>query len=244
MKHLAIVIGLLLSSRLYAGDQGYRWSMEAERCEKDGRPGLNADFLGPCGDAREIVVTQSLMQGVDFTGAWLNDHEIPGAVVEDGIFYAAWLRRMDLTDAKFTNGNFTLALLSDSHAERADFTNSIMDKAHYWYAHAAGAKFDSVHGVQIDFYGYFPKASFKNAILGYAQFTLCNLAGADFSNADLRHSQFQNADLTGASFKGANLTEAYYDECTRLPFSEHEANKRGMIKADRQGTPCRPVPQK
>jgi hypothetical protein len=72
------------------------------------------------------------------------------------------------------------------------------------------------------------------------KFSGLNLKGAKFDRLNLTKIEFKGSQLQGASFVGANmndanmseavLTNALYDETTKLPFSEKEAKKRGMIK--------------
>jgi uncharacterized protein YjbI with pentapeptide repeats len=52
-----------------------------------------------------------------------------------------------------------------------------------------------------------------------------NLRDVKFNGANLR-----GANLRGANLRGADVKKVIYDDKTKLPFSDEEARKRGMLK--------------
>lgn len=69
----------------------------------------------------------------------------------------------------------------------------------------------------------------KGQSLAGADLSGANLSRADLSNADLRKANLIGAKMMMTNLKGAKLEGAVYNERTVLPFSQKEAEKRGMV---------------
>lgn len=128
--------------------------------------------------------------------------------------HASTFANMDLRGRTMSGAHLMMADLKSVNAEGVSFANADLS-----FAEAA-------------------RANFKRAI-----FTNADLCKVDFSNSDLSEAQLTGADLTQANLHAANLcgaklrdacldscdlSDTLYDSYTELPFSDDEANRRGM----------------
>lgn len=237
---------LLFSISCWAEDQGYRYNEEKMRCENSqGRWGYNPGFFGECGDIEELDPQTLSFNKVNLKAARMRDFNLKGRELKESVFSAAHLQRANLENADFTGSDLTRAALIDTKIAGAKFdrvTASYLQLSFLKSVH--GASFENSFIPAINFWNCACQGlNFRRSDLRIAELSNNNWAGAHFENANLAQARFLNSDLSGAHFEGANLTDAWYDRCTKLPFSETTALKRGMQKADRGQTPCKDIPK-
>lgn len=144
-----------------------------------------------------------------------------------------------------------------------DFANSIGDQEHsgsFANRDIRNRKMSGAHLMMADLKSVNAQGvSFEKADLSFADGQNGNFHEANFNHADLAKIDLRNADLTLATFIGADLTQAVlngadicganfsgaclddclvegtrYDSYTQLPFSLHEANRRGMHNVEQE----------
>ena len=76
------------------------------------------------------------------------------------------------------------------------------------------------------------KSFFYGAILEDVIFENSDFGGAVFNFATLRNVHFKNMDLRSTLFIGTRFQNVYYDRNTKLPFSEVQASRLGLILKD------------
>ena len=73
------------------------------------------------------------------------------------------------------------------------------------------------------------KSLFYGAILNNVVFEESDLRGVVFNFASFENVQFKKADLRSALFIGARFKNTWYDRETKLPFSEEQARRIGLL---------------
>lgn len=138
----------------------------------------------------------------------------------------------DLRDANLRGAELSMADLSRVDLTGADLTGADAGWSMLDGARLVGAKLRWAHLAQSQLVGAgLRRADLREAYLG----------GANLTNADLREADLRGADLVGyklirgtpwlpTRLDGADLRRALYDASTKLPFSEDEAGRRGMVK--------------
>lgn len=132
--------------------------------------------------------------------------------------------------------------VSDIQGAQGDFSNKDfrgirINESGFYRARFDGSNFDR----SLIVLSSFQSARFVSVKMRGVTFDRVGLADANFQDADLRGSNFINVNLLEANFKGADLRGvsfddrtrfrwAVYDQATCLPFSEEEAQWRGLIK--------------
>lgn len=117
------------------------------------------------------------------------------------------LRGVRIERSGFSGGRFNHANLDRAHIAFSGFQLS-----NFTGAQARGATFDHVGLVEVNFQD-------------------ADLRGAVFISTNMMRANFKGADLRGISFDSeTKFNWAVYDQTTCLPFSEEEAQWRGMSK--------------
>lgn len=73
------------------------------------------------------------------------------------------------------------------------------------------------------------KSSFYGATLENVTFENSDLGGTIFNFATLKNVHFKNINLHSVIFIGTRFKNAYYDSNTKLPFSEEQAKRMGLL---------------
>lgn len=123
--------------------------------------------------------------------------------------------------------------LSGLDLSRRDFSHSKLDRAELRGARMVRAR---LHAASL-FGADAVDVDFSSANLTQADLRQAVLSSAALRGADLREADFRGADCSTADFTGAHLLGALYDDATRLPFSQAEAFRRGMIFLGRRIAP-------
>ena len=122
-----------------------------------------------------------------------------------------------------------------------DFLN--MDKALIVQSSFENIKADFMAGTGVRFQSVlWKKSSLKNFVarasrMRKARFIECDLRKADFFGSNLQEASFKDSNLRGANLQQTHILftdfkGARFDDKTKLPFSEEEALRRGMVKVD------------
>ena len=237
-KILLLLAMLTLTTQSFAEDLGARYKEVSPRVFQcvlpSGAPGMNPNFLGECGvlttnddifvnkDLRGLVASGSiwssasslplLMTYVALDNAKLNGMSFKNIRGEGPSFAATNFRHSKLVNVSWTGGAFNSADLSRTSLDDVRFDRGWMPHSSFRSAAAKVVSFASSALSWADFSNFNCQVScsFNNAYM----------RGADLSGADLWHAQFVFTDLRGAVF----------DRFTRLPFSRHEAFRRGMVE--------------
>ncbi|MCG2726078.1 MAG: pentapeptide repeat-containing protein [Elusimicrobia bacterium] len=128
---------------------------------------------------------------------------------------------INLKGANMLGANLSWAVmgasdLSGAIMSLADLSNSIMLMANLSGADLSGANLNRI--------------DLKEADLSGTDLGGANLIEADLREANLNEACLNAAILSMSNLSGAKLKDSKYNDMTFLPFSEEEANKRGMIK--------------
>lgn len=191
------------------------------------------------------------LKAADFSFSHLLRSKLRGGVFDGADFSHAELRDLDSTNQNvtyFRHTKFRYAIVAVDYPytdySDSDFLGAQVSKT------SAGGSCNYQRAVFTDaalrgrFYGdNFQGANFKNASL-HGAYTQCNFSDAILDGADLKFADLRQADLRYRMETGSKAPEfsgACFDKETKLPFSEAEAVKQGMIKIE-NGSGC-PLPR-
>jgi uncharacterized protein YjbI with pentapeptide repeats len=178
--------------------------------------GLDPGYLGACGDLHGQSFRGVIWNGFDLRGANLHGTDLSYSVLGKNDLTGADLSSVDLRHAHLTDWDLTRVFdISDSDLSEADLTG-------------ADLRTSPPVGVFIGTCVRGP-ISARGAILDRADLRAASFLASDLSGASLRGARLEGADLSASALFGADLQGALFDASTRLPFSTHEAQLRGMI---------------
>lgn len=159
----------------------------------------------------------------------------------------AYFSNVDLTES-----NFSFALLEQFYCSKCNFSksnlyrfslrNALISDSQFSFADLVFSNFSDaiISNTQMD-QAKLDFSSFNSATLSSLSFQKSRLLFANFIGTRISEVNFTGADLRGANFTGATLIglniwqQAQFDDTTKLPFSESQAIKEGMIKVQRLG---------
>lgn len=201
-----IIVALFLSVPSHGLDLNFRF--KDGFCQKGGQPGTNPEFFGECGN-----ITGSRVISKKYV-----DKNLKGMVFNSNYIYVTNFKGGDLTRASMRRSTILQSRFKDLTAESVDLRGSQIKGTHFENANlqklaASGSRFN--------------KVQFKNCDLQNAQFWGSQLLEVDFSGSDLRGANLGTSFTLLSKFNGAK-----FNKKTKLPFSEEEALKRGMVKND------------
>lgn len=236
---ILFIFSFFLIQVVKAGDDGYRYNLERMRCENKNRWGLNPDFFGECGNIENLDIKSLDFKNQTLIGIWARDidfssKDMSGVDISGGIFNRSQFVKTDLSKA-----NLVFTRVPDANFQEAVLRGAVMQELHAFLT-----KFNSADMSDADLRGGhlgnsdFVQTNFSNSKLTNADFTSSDASGANFTNAKLHGVNFSHTNLKGANFENADLNRAAYDDCTKLPFFEWTAKRRGMVKLPRYGAPC------
>lgn len=177
-------------------------------CQKAKAPGTNPEFFGECGNLTKSRFINKSFKDLNLRGGVFNSSYFYVTEIEGGVLSNASFRRSILLQTTIRNVEAEKMDVRGSHFKSVDFSNSELP-----YFFATGTRFNKVN------------------------FSGCNLKKANFWGSLLQEVNFQGADLRGANLSRtfllfANLNQAKFNDETQLPFSQEEAEKKGMVKVD------------
>lgn len=206
MANILLAFLFFTSQNLFAVDLKFRYI--DGYCQKNKMAGSNPSFVGECGNLVSSRVINQTYQYNTFSGLVLN---------------SAYLYMNRFDQAKFKGASFRRAVILQNHFENlnADFTDfkgaivkgTTFKKVSLQEAFALGTRFEKT------------------------KFEECDLRGTSFWGSNLLQTEFINSDLRGVDFRTTfmlftQFTGSKFNKHTKLPFTEEEAIKRGMIKVD------------
>ena len=152
------------------------------------------------------------LEGVDFTGAYLNRAYLGYAVLTGARFQGA-----DLRYASFSHANLHRADMPQVNAQGTDFSHCLMREVNL---HQANCR----------------RANFSHAEVRRSNLSEAILAGADFSSADLSRSNLQSSDLDSALLRHTLLTETDFTDAQLLGTLIDGIDLRPALNLDRLRT--------
>lgn len=143
-----------------------------------------------------------------------------------------------LVGANFSEADLTGARLYVQDMQGANLVRTKLRWADFSSGGEAGAPMTHIQATAVDL----AHANLHRARMMFATLNGAYLMDANLSGAFLNRAWLLGANLRGANLMGTDMTQvqvddntvfagAKYDSRTRLPFSEREAAKRGMIKS-------------
>lgn len=169
-------------------------------------------------NAFKVIGPQMELSSVDATGADFSFSSLPQLLCESCTFVSAKLDRASWRDSLISNSEFSKAMMGDMVLSGSMIGNSKFDDAVMYDVNVDGAQLGAL--------------SFLRTQLINADFVGARIENCDFSGADLRGANFSSVALSGTNlWKGAK-----YNSSTKLPFSEDQAAKEGMIKVPDSGS--------
>ncbi len=201
-----LIVLLFFSNTTYANDMGFRF--ESGFCHKNRHPGYNPYFFGECGNQTGSRLINQSYEDKNFKGSTYNSAYIYQTTFEKVDLSHLSLRRSILMQSTIKNSKARVMDIRAADLKSVTFINTdLMNLL------ATGTRFVN--------------SKFINCNLSGANFWGANLQGTDFSNSDLSTANLENVYLLFTNFKGAK-----FNNRTKLPFSEEEALRRGMIKVE------------
>jgi hypothetical protein len=179
-----------------------------ERSRKPGRnPSLKDSPALPCTFYRsKPSQVPPKLEGMDLRGSSLDHANLRGRDFERVNADAIILKEADISNS----------VCIDTRFQGADLRG----------ANGAGSHFQNCGLASADLRG----AKFERAELRACDLRGARLQGSFWASASLRYLDLRDADLTDAVLLGADLRGSYFNSGTRLPFSDEEAQRRGMVK--------------
>ncbi|NOX34523.1 MAG: DUF2169 domain-containing protein [Deltaproteobacteria bacterium] len=171
------------------------------------------------------------LDGIDLSGAFLEQVNFKGASLKNADLSKTILARADLEDADFTGANLEKANVGAVHALRADFTDANLksaklSKGDFTKANFTKANLEDIESlevviVQANFtQAYMPKinfvetkileAKFVNADMNTSAFIKCSIEESDFSEAVMNGCAFIESQLKNICFEKADLSNACF----------------------------------
>jgi uncharacterized protein YjbI with pentapeptide repeats len=206
MLRLLLIFLLISPMPLQALDLKFRF--KDGYCQKNRQPGTNPEFYGECGNLTKGRLVYKKHENKNFTGMTLNSAYVYTSQFLGGQMNHASVRRSIVLQSKF----------KDIQVQSLDIRGS----------HFKGVTFE--------------KANLTNLLANGTRFTKTQFQDCDLTDADFWGSQLMQVDFSGSNLSGANLQTtvilfskfqgAQFNSKTKLPFSEEEALKRGMVKVD------------
>lgn len=196
----------LMSIHTQAIDLNFRY--KEGYCQRGQRAGYNPNFWGECGNVSSSHIVNRSYNDINLRGSVFNSAYIYNLRFNKGNLNGISIKRVILMQSTFTEVSARRWNLRGSIVKGVTFDKSILKR---WSA--LGTRFVRVQ--------------FINSDLTNSIFTGAHFQETDFINCDLR-----GANLAFTSLLFANFTHSKFDKKTKLPFSEEEALKRGMVKVD------------
>ncbi len=201
-----LISALNFFSISHATDMGFRF--ESGFCHKNRQPGLNPFHYGECGN----------LTGAKIINRKFLDENFKASTYNSAYIYVTTFKKTDLSHVSIRRGIMMQSKLKDVTAKVFDLRGS----------HIKGVDFINTDLTNLLASGTrFVKVDFKN----------CNLTQANFWGSSLQETNFEGSDLSGANLENTFLLftrfkGAKFSDTTKLPFTQKEAIKRGMIKVD------------
>lgn len=216
--------------RLEEWDSKYRAVFEGDRytCKNaKGEVGYNA--IPPEEVLKSLKGECAYLVGVRWHGMSLAGRRtnLRGANLNAAVLVGANLTDADVTGARLYVQDMNGAILVRTKLRWADFSSG----------GEAGAPMTHIQATAVDLaHANLHRARLMFATLNGAYLMDANLSGAFLNRAWLLGANLRNANLMGTDMSQVQVDDntvfagAKYDSRTRLPFSEREAEKRGMVK--------------
>lgn len=264
----ALTALLFLSPNSYGVDLGFRY--KNGKCVNDqGQEGLNRGYFGQCADFRHLELENldlrdldlsgssfessslrrlkfynSILTGVNFDQAYLDEPKWRGAMVSRTSFRTAKIMDWNSDDAvmsdvdfagqklarsdfqgECTRCNFEGAELgasvfiggnySDSNFNGAKLFSARLNDGDFSRAHFDGAVFSQGFAIKAELTGTKMTAvSGKGAMFDNLSIYRADFSGADFSGAHFRNVIFDKVNFNKANLSGADFGNAQFKECT------------------------------
>ncbi len=210
------------------------------------------------GDWACIDLSFKKLDGIDFSGCFLEQVNFNGASLKgtnftDAIMCRAQLENADLTGANFTRCNIGAVHAAGANFSAADMSNAVLTKGDFTGAKISQCNLTGVEIRETNFNGadlsgvQIPGAMFINATvkgtifqgahIAKAVFVQSNLSDIDFSNADLSNSVWAETPLENVCFDNATMIQACFaapDPAT-MPIKECSFVGAKLDKANFQG---------
>jgi uncharacterized protein YjbI with pentapeptide repeats len=171
---------------------------------------------------RHYLSVKGSAEGLDFSGAALDEAPLIGAHLEQVNLKRASLSRARLRGARlqlarlefarFVEADLQWANLTSAHAKGADFRRALLQAADLQAVDLRGARLE--------------EADLQGANLQWAELPGAKLQGARLQGASLQKANLWEADLTGALLKGANLRGARLESAVLVGADLRRTNLR------------------
>jgi uncharacterized protein YjbI with pentapeptide repeats len=143
------------------------------------------------GDWACIDLSLQKLDGIDLSGAFLEQVNFQGASLVGANLSGAILARANLDGANFSGANFEGANIGAVHAHNSNFTDANMESAKLSKADFSGANFTRARLVDIE--------SLEMKVAG-ANFTEADMPGLNFIEVTLNNVCFHRANLGSSTF--------------------------------------------
>ncbi len=192
------------------------------------------------GDWACLDLSDKVLDGTDFSGAYLEQVDftnasLKGCNFEGAILARAVLSNADCSGAKFDYANLGAVTAHSTDFTSAHFTETILWKSDFSHARFLSAVLDEVQAMEIIIGGTdftqcnlegfrFIKLKlkdtiFKEAKLGGSIFVDCDIIGCDFTGATMPNSVWTNSSLVNTAFDRADLTSNSFSAKEEEPVS-------------------------
>lgn len=190
------------------------------------------------GDWACLDLSGKVLDGTDFSGAFLEQVDFTNASLKGCNFAGAILARAILNNADCNGANFDHANLGAVTAHKTDFTsahftetilsnsdfrNSIFHRAFFEGGQILEINIDGADFSHCDMEGfYLIKLKFENTVFKEAQlsgsiFVECHITGCDFNGATLPNTIWANSSLVNNNFDHADLTSNSFSASEEEP---------------------------
>lgn len=208
------------------------------------------------GDYACIDLSGKNLDGIDLSGALLEQVNFSGASLRGANLSGAVLARANLIEADFSGANLEKASIGAVNATRTNFSGAnlnetVLARGQFYESNFSGCVFNKVDVFEAVFTKanfsmaeipeiIFLKADFQQAVFYGAKllrcaFVQCNLTQAEFSNSETISCVFVNSNADRTSFEGSNLAgscfigdEAFFNQNKFTHACLDRTNFRGM----------------
>jgi uncharacterized protein YjbI with pentapeptide repeats len=165
------------------------------------------------GDWACIDLSEENLDGVDLSGAFLEQVNFKDASLKNANFSNAILARANLEGSDLSGTNFENANIGAVHAVNADFTNANLKSARLSKGNFTNANFTNANLEAIEsLYIGIDHANFTKAYLPQVIFIEINIAGAKFVDTDMESSAFIKCTIEESDFSESVLNKCAFVE--------------------------------
>lgn len=202
-----------------------------------------------------IDLSGKVLDGLDLSGAYLEqvnftNASLKGCNFEGAILARAILNNADCSSANFDNANmgaviahstifmaahFKETILSNSDFSHSTFHSSILEDVQTLEIKIDGVDFTSCKMERMKFIELeYKNATFKDALLNGSVFLQCKVSGCDYSSAIMRNCVWANTSISNGVFDGADMTSTSFSstEGEQVVYENNSFQESNLEKAN------------